>query len=128
MPDVGKIPRAAAGDVVGSGEVYWGQGFSGRPQDLSVQPCGLDELVTIMPDGGGAVREITHPRGGPMNHLYYGDNLSVLRDGIKDTSVDLIYLDPPFNSNASYNVLFKGPAGADSAAQIEAFDDTWHWN
>ena len=57
-----------------------------------------------------------------MNHLYYGDNLNVLRDSIKDASVDLIYLDPPFNSNASYNVLFKGPAGADSAAQIEAFD------
>ena len=63
-----------------------------------------------------------------MNHLYYGDNLTVLRDSIRDASVDLIYLDPPFNSNASYNVLFKGPAGAKSAAQIEAFDDTWHWN
>ncbi len=63
-----------------------------------------------------------------MNHLYYGDNLRVLRDSIRDASVDLIYLDPPFNSNASYNVLFKGPAGTDSAAQIEAFDDTWHWN
>ena len=63
-----------------------------------------------------------------MNHLYYGDNLAVLRDSIKDASVDLIYLDPPFNSNASYNVLFKGPTGSDSAAQIEAFDDTWHWN
>lgn len=63
-----------------------------------------------------------------MNHLHYGDNLTVLRDAIKDASVDLIYLDPPFNSNASYNVLFKGPGGSDSAAQIEAFDDTWHWN
>lgn len=62
------------------------------------------------------------------NHLYYGDNLTVLRDSIRDESVDLIYLDPPFNSNASYNVLFKGPAGTESAAQIEAFDDTWHWN
>lgn len=62
-----------------------------------------------------------------MNHLYYGDNLKVLRDSIKDDSVDLIYLDPPFNSNASYNVLFKGPQGNDSTAQIEAFDDTWHW-
>lgn len=63
-----------------------------------------------------------------MNHLYYGDNLTVLRDSIADESVDLIYLDPPFNSNASYNVLFKGPSGNESAAQIEAFDDTWHWN
>lgn len=62
------------------------------------------------------------------NHLYYGDNLKVLRDSIRDESVDLIYLDPPFNSNASYNVLFKGPTGSESAAQIEAFDDTWHWN
>jgi site-specific DNA-methyltransferase (adenine-specific) len=62
------------------------------------------------------------------NHLYYGDNLNVLRDSIADASVDLIYLDPPFNSNASYNVLFKGPTGTESAAQIEAFDDTWHWN
>jgi site-specific DNA-methyltransferase (adenine-specific) len=62
------------------------------------------------------------------NHLYYGDNLTVLRDSIQDETVDLIYLDPPFNSNASYNVLFKGPTGSESAAQIEAFDDTWHWN
>ena len=62
------------------------------------------------------------------NHLYYGDNLSVLRKSIADECVDLIYLDPPFNSNASYNVLFKGPQGNQSAAQIEAFDDTWHWN
>ncbi len=62
-----------------------------------------------------------------MNHLYYGDNLSVLREHIATDSVDLIYLDPPFNSNASYNVLFKGPTGGASAAQIEAFDDTWHW-
>lgn len=62
-----------------------------------------------------------------MNHLFYGDNLGVLRDHIRDESVDLIYLDPPFNSNASYNVLFKSPTGDQSTAQIEAFDDTWHW-
>ena len=61
------------------------------------------------------------------NHLYYGDNLAVLRKHIADESVDLIYLDPPFNSNASYNVLFRSPTGEGSAAQIEAFDDTWHW-
>ena len=59
-----------------------------------------------------------------MNHLYYGDNLKVLREHIRDETVDLIYLDPPFNSNASYNVLFKSPTGDQSAAQIEAFDDT----
>ena len=62
------------------------------------------------------------------NHLYYGDNLSVLRDQIADESVDLIYLDPPFNSNAGYNVLFRGPKGNESPAQIEAFDDTWQWS
>jgi site-specific DNA-methyltransferase (adenine-specific) len=61
------------------------------------------------------------------NTLYYGDNLDVLRAHIKDESVDLIYLDPPFNSNASYNILFKSPAGAGADASIEAFDDTWAW-
>jgi site-specific DNA-methyltransferase (adenine-specific) len=61
------------------------------------------------------------------NALYYGDNLAVLRDSIASESVDLVYLDPPFNSNANYNVLFKSPAGAGSQAQIEAFEDTWHW-
>ena len=69
-----------------------------------------------------------HPTGAAMNHLYYGDNLKVLRESIPSASVDLIYLDPPFNSNVSYNVLFKGSTGTDSAAQIEAFDYTWHWN
>ena len=62
------------------------------------------------------------------NALYYGDNLAVLRESIKDETVDLIYLDPPFNSNATYNVLFKAPSGERSQAQIEAFEDTWHWN
>ena len=62
-----------------------------------------------------------------MNSLFYGDNLAVLRDHIASDSIDLVYLDPPFNSNATYNVLFKAPGGAESQAQIEAFDDTWHW-
>jgi len=62
------------------------------------------------------------------NTLYYGDNLAILRDYVADGSVDLVYLDPPFNSNATYNVLFKAPDGHQSQAQIEAFDDTWHWN
>jgi len=63
-----------------------------------------------------------------MNKLYYGDNLPILREHIEDESVDLVYLDPPFNSNASYNVLFRSPTGEQSRAQIEAFEDTWHWN
>ncbi len=62
------------------------------------------------------------------NRLYYGDNLTILREHVADECVDLIYLDPPFNSNANYNVLFKSPDGADSQSQIEAFEDTWHWN
>ncbi|MBN9450488.1 MAG: restriction endonuclease [Bosea sp.] len=62
------------------------------------------------------------------NALYYGDNLQVLREHIKDESVDLVYLDPPFNSQANYNLLFKAPSGEKSEAQIEAFEDTWHWN
>lgn len=60
--------------------------------------------------------------------LYYGDNLTVLREQIADESVDLIYLDPPFNSQANYNVLFRSPTGQQSQAQIEAFEDTWRWN
>ena len=62
------------------------------------------------------------------NALYYGDNLEILREHIADESVDLIYLDPPFNSQATYNVLFRAPTGEQSQAQIEAFEDTWHWN
>jgi site-specific DNA-methyltransferase (adenine-specific) len=61
------------------------------------------------------------------NRLYYGDNLEVLREHIADASVDLVYLDPPFNSNAGYNVLFKSASGAGADASIEAFDDTWTW-
>lgn len=61
------------------------------------------------------------------NILYYGDNLEILRNEIKDETVDLVYLDPPFNSKATYNILFKSPTGKQSQAQVEAFEDTWHW-
>src|ERR1700728_4386993 len=65
--------------------------------------------------------------GGDMNKLYYGDNLDIL-PGLANESVDLVYLDPPFNSNRSYNVIFARHArDSDASAQIEAFDDTWHW-
>src|SRR5678815_21134 len=63
----------------------------------------------------------------PANSLYFGDNLEILRNEIKSESVDLIYLDPPFNSKANYNLLFKSPKGQDSHAAITAFEDTWHW-
>ena len=62
------------------------------------------------------------------NTLYFGDNLRILREHVAADSVDLIYLDPPFNSNATYNVLFRERSGEDSAAQITAFDDTWRWS
>lgn len=61
------------------------------------------------------------------NLLYYGDNLDILRKHIPTESVDLVYLDPPFNSNRSYNVLFGDRRKEPDQAQIEAFDDTWIW-
>jgi site-specific DNA-methyltransferase (adenine-specific) len=64
-----------------------------------------------------------------MNQLYYGDNLSMLREALGTETVDLIYLDPPFNSKRDYNLLFKSPKGGGaSEAQIQAFKDSWHWN
>jgi site-specific DNA-methyltransferase (adenine-specific) len=62
------------------------------------------------------------------NKLFFGDNLEIMRDHIADESVDLVYLDPPFNSKASYNVLFHEKDGKDSPAQITAFEDTWGWD
>ena len=62
-----------------------------------------------------------------MNQLYYGDNLEILRTHIPDESVDLIYIDPPFNSNQAYNVIFSESDGSSSQAQIRAFEDTWSW-
>jgi len=62
-----------------------------------------------------------------VNTLYYGDNLDILRRYIAEESVDLIYLDPPFNSHADYNVLFAERSGDQAAAQIKAFEDTWTW-
>jgi len=62
-----------------------------------------------------------------LNTLYYGDNLDIMREHIGAESVDLVYLDPPFNSKRAYNLLFKSPKGHQSEAQITAFEDTWHW-
>ncbi len=64
---------------------------------------------------------------GIPNQLYFGDNLPILKQ-MPDASIDLIYLDPPFNSKRPYNVLFKDVAGTPSPAQIKAFDDTWKWD
>jgi DNA modification methylase len=65
--------------------------------------------------------------GVQTNVLYYGDNLDILRRYVPDESVDLIYLDPPFNSNRAYNVIFKDESGRNTDAQLLAFEDTWHW-
>jgi site-specific DNA-methyltransferase (adenine-specific) len=62
-----------------------------------------------------------------MGSLYFGDNLDILREHIKDESVDLVYLDPPFNSKRAYNANMKTPKGHESEAQVAAFKDTWHW-
>ena len=62
-----------------------------------------------------------------MNQLFFGDNLQVLREHLQDESVDLIYLDPLFNSKYDYNLLFKSHKGRESEAQITAFEDSWHW-
>ena len=62
------------------------------------------------------------------NKLYYGDNLDVLRKHISDESIDLVYLDPPFNSKATYNVLFSEKNGSAPVAQVKSFEDTWHWD
>jgi DNA modification methylase len=64
----------------------------------------------------------------PSNALYYGDNLAVLRGHIASASIDLVYLDPPFQSNRAYNILFAAQDGTRAPAQIQAFDDTWRWD
>ncbi len=73
-------------------------------------------------------RRPTAGRSSGLNQLFYGDNLDVLRRDIADESVDLVYLDPPFNSQRTYSVLFKEKSGKASQAQLEAFDDTWTWS
>ena len=62
------------------------------------------------------------------NTLYFGDNLDIMRQYIKDETVDLVYLDPPFKSDQDYNVLFANKDGTKAGAQIKAFEDTWSWD
>jgi len=64
----------------------------------------------------------------PQNVLHYGDNLPIMREHIPDESVDLVYLDPPFNSSRDYNVLFKQARRDENQAQVMAFQDTWRWS
>jgi hypothetical protein len=86
-------------------------------------PCLIDRADSGLPLGCGGSTMVK----ASGNKLFFGDNLDVLREKIKDESVDLIYLDPPFNSSANYNVLFKASGGQESEAQAEAFRDTWGW-
>src|SRR5690606_2810647 len=92
-------------------------------------------LNRLHPDDGGGhglLANDSSRNGAPTmkNRLFYGDNLPVLREHVATESVDLVYLDPPFNSNRSYSVIFGEHArkDADANAQIQAFDDTWHWD
>ena len=71
---------------------------------------------------------LPNPVATQKNQLYYGDNYEVLKRYVKDESVDLVYLDPPFNSRQDYNVLFAEKDGSQSSSQIHAFEDTWEWN
>lgn len=77
----------------------------------------------LLSDGMAATTPIDRSK----NLLFYGDNLQVLKEHIATESIDLVYLDPPFNSNRTYNVLFKHKTGKEANAQIQAFDDTWTW-
>ena len=98
---------------------YW----RGEAPTPYTDPTGWQEFVDTA-EGDSRVTAASET----SNRLYFGDNLDILRDYIAAESVDLIYLDPPFNSNATYNVLFRERSGEESAAQITAFEDTWHWD
>src|SRR5207253_8706336 len=80
----------------------------------------------IYPDVCGESGGVS-PAVASVNKLYFGDNLEVLQRYVPDDSIDLIYLDPPFNSQARYNVLFQSPEDDHASAQAEAFRDTWIW-
>ena len=88
-------------------------------------------MLTLLRVAGYCLRNMaTHQGKDPAKEsvLYYGDNLDVLRRYVPDESVDLVYLDPPFNSAQDYNVLFQERDGSRAAAQIKAFGDTWSWD
>jgi DNA modification methylase len=117
---------------------YAGGSTTLRPRTRVEQPCesrrgrrrthlGASSVPTTRRSGFTRTHSI--PRLTPVetNALYYGDNLNILRDFIPDESVDLIYLDPPFNSNRNYNLIFKDQSGNSGDAQILAFEDTWRW-
>lgn len=96
-------------------------GNKAQPTRINLPPCFvLTEMVCVPHNGSNTGTRMS-------GTLYFGDNLDVLREHVRDESVDLIYLDPPFNSAASYNVLFKTTDGTRSQSQLTAFEDTWSW-
>src|ERR1039458_3415639 len=106
-----------------------GQGGDIQRFHTPIFPGGCDNYTAVVCPPKAQLSVTSLPYAGPMpNTLYYGDNLDVLRQHIADESVDLIYLDPPFNSKATYNVLFAEHDGSRAAAQVTAFEDTWHWD
>jgi site-specific DNA-methyltransferase (adenine-specific) len=110
----------------------------GAAQRLAfAQLCGTlrvrDRLLRLAQDNGSLPAHQDEHRRVSMSHitrntLFYGDNLPILHEFVDAETVDLIYLDPPFNSNRSYNVLFKDESGREADAQLTAFEDTWHWS
>ena len=101
-----------------------------RPNHHPLQRSPMSNLADTATESGSDLTKVVvcSAEMDGKNKLYFGDNLKILREHVADASVDLIYLDPPFNSNASYNVLFKEKSGEESAAQITAFEDTWQWS
>ena len=97
-----------------------------RLRGCATRPAAADFRVSIFQFR--AVGVLCSATMDAKNKLYFGDNLGILRTHVPDASVDLIYLDPPFNSSATYNVLFKEKSGEESAAQIMASEDTWQWS
>jgi site-specific DNA-methyltransferase (adenine-specific) len=89
-------------------------------------------IVRIIGNPAAHCRLTLNPRLSTINFqmgtLYYGDNLDILRRYLKDGTVDLVYLDPPFNSAQNYNAFFQEKDGSAAASQIHAFEDTWHWD
>jgi DNA modification methylase len=83
--------------------------------------------VLIAPRKRYITRNALPDSDAPPSRLLYGDNLTMLKDHVADDSVDLVYLDPPYNSKRSYNMLFKEPSGQVSPAQFQVFTDTWNW-
>ena len=100
------------------------------PEKVSADPSTsqllVDRSLGVLPKSRSKPVRQSEP-GLATNLLYYGDNLDILRRYIPDTSIDLIYLDPPFNSKRTHNAIFKNEAGRNTDAQVRAFEDAWHW-